>query len=230
MTTRFSNKGIKFIRKGPEKGSLYLANGYQKNSFLIGLLFGCSEMNFYKDPDTGFEQAAYVIRNEAKYQEYWDWKWAVLRAYVKPTMYQGVEGNFLEGESNLSKKFIYMYKDFYRREVDGVYRKRINKKLINRISRLGLAVWVMDSGWIDEGGLHISMLDFPRCDSELFIPYFKDYLHNIDMEVTAGGEILIGDLWGVEKFMLLVEEYILMVPCLYDKFKFYFERNDISAN
>lgn len=108
-----------------------------------------------------------------------------------------------------------------------------NRKLLNRLTPMGIAIWYMDDGHINirknkEGRVHGFYIKISTCESkeevQTIIDYFKEVWH-INFYMFHGGHkedsysLCCGTKEGL-KFIELVKPYVEQVPSMLHKIQF----------
>jgi len=237
----FNNeKGLKIDKRN----NLVIQSKYQVNSSIIGMLLGDASMRRYVLKKADSDKIS--IRKNSRVQfdvvhckkqiDYLLWKESILRAYVKfgklITDRSKKDENFVYYKKTSlvesTKNLIYLYERFY-----STGRKIVDKKLLNRLSNLGLALWFMDDGSLiphsfkKNGGiralklrLHTSSFNY----NEHVI--MKEYFDNIDIDFNITPDkkyfcLSAGKMGSIYNFISRIKPFVELVDCMKYKIKPY---------
>jgi hypothetical protein len=240
----FNNeKGLKLVKDG----NLIVQSKHQLNGFLIGSILGDTHLHKYilkKQVNLSERKRSRVrmtLCHCEKQYEYLLWKIGVLRAYIK-------FGNIVIDKSKdcrvyykstslvkSSKKLIYLYERFYK-----LNKKSLDKRLLNRLTALGLAIWFMDDGSLiphsyNKNGsiralkLRLHTNSFDLHDHKIMQEYFLT--KNINFNITKDKKyycLSTGREESIINFMTLILPFVDLINCMSYKTKAY--KNFISAN
>ncbi len=233
-------KGLKIDKQN----KLVIQSKHQANSAIIGMLLGDSSMYRYilkKSLDNKMNirknsRIQFSTTHCKKQLDYLLWKESILRAYIK--FGKLIEDNYRK-ESNFvyykktslvksTKNLISLYEKFY-----NTGRKIVNKKLLNRLTNLGLAIWFMDDGSLiphsvnKNGGikalklrLHTSGFNY---DEHVIMKDYFDTI-SIDFNITKDKEyfcLSTGRSDSIYNFVTKIKPFVELVGCMDYKIKSY---------
>jgi hypothetical protein len=230
----FNNeKGLKLDKRN----KLVIQSKHQANSMLIGTLLGDASMRRYVLKKA--ENDKMSIRKNSRVQfdtahckkqlDYLLWKESILRAYIK-------FGKLIEDKSKKDDRFvyykktslvestkhlIYLYEKFY-----STGRKIVDRRLLNRLTDLGLAVWFMDDGSLIPHSftmagdikalklrLHTSNFNY---DEHVVMKEYFDTI-GISFNITKDKEyfcLSTGKMKSIYKFINKVKPFVELVECM----------------
>src|SRR5258708_9904253 len=120
---------------------MILKNKHDINGALIGMLLGDAcianpNSNPYLTVEHGSKQIPYLL-----------WKKDLFRSFLGGSVYPK-DKNGLTWQSEHTPKLRYLYQDFYKFPYVGAARreKKVDIHLLNRLTLLGLALWICDDG------------------------------------------------------------------------------------
>lgn len=241
---KFNNeKGLGLDRKN----NLYVCSKHQANGFIIGNVLGdgCMYRYFVKgkvgDSNRDRTRVNLSICHCEKQLDYLLWKESVIRAYIKfcNLIKDGSKKEFVyykkQSLVESTKNLVYLYEKFY---VDRV--KIVNKKLLNRLTNLGMAVWFMDDGSLiphsykEDGSVRALKLRLhTSCFTYEEHLVMKKYFgaKNIHFNIMKDREyycLSTGCIESIKNFVEPIKPFIELVDCM--KYKIEPYNNFISAN
>lgn len=234
-------KGLKLDRKK----ELVICSKHQANSFLIGSMLGDGTMYRYFVKGNGSNRSRARIQFSMchceKQKSYLLWKESVLRAYIKfGTLIvddSKEEFTYFKKTSLVesTKNLVYLYEKFYRDRI-----KVVSRKLLNRLSNLGMAVWFMDDGSLiphsykSDGSIRALKLRlhtscFTLEEHEIMKEFFSS--RGIDFNITMDRQyycLSTGSVESIINFIEPIKPFIELVDCMNYKIEPY--NSFISAN
>jgi hypothetical protein len=150
---------------------MILQKKHDINAVLIGMVLGDScianpRVNPYLTTEHSIKQLPYL-----------EWKRELLKSFldggIKPTKRNG-----FYWQTSRTSRLKYLYQDFYRFPYVGAKNriKKVNRKLLNRLTTMGLAIWICDDGSLCKRDrvLSLSTFNFQREGNEIIQQWFKD--------------------------------------------------------
>jgi hypothetical protein len=230
----FNNeKGLRIDKQN----NLVIQSKHQANSSIIGMLLGDASMRRYvlKKADNSKmsirrnSRIQFDITHCKKQLAYLLWKESILRAYVK--FGELIVDRSKEDERYVyykktslvksTKGLVYLYENFY-----GTGKKIINRKLLNRLTDLGLAIWFMDDGSLiphsfNKDGdiralklrLHTSNFDYN--EHVIMKEFFEDI--DVNFNITSDREyfcLSTGKMGSIYNFINRIKFFVELVNCM----------------
>ena len=203
------------------------------NGAVIGMALGDAYLDSYanreKAHDPRIHKARLQLAHGEKQRGYFLWKISLVRNYLTFTSMQenkcmlgGKEYKSVKAMSLGSKKLSYLYPKLYQ-----FRKKRVTRKILNRLTTLGLAIWYMDDGYLEKkkapdgsyypgraARLHTE--GFSHEEILVIISYFKEVLgiSALAVRCTNGHEALWFNTENAKKLFDLVRPYVLRIECM----------------
>ncbi|MCD6255272.1 MAG: hypothetical protein J7J44_03245, partial [Deltaproteobacteria bacterium] len=148
----------------------------EQQQILLGTLLGDANISLL-----GKGSKYHILRlcHSNKQLEYLKWKIFMLQEFFRAELYVRHDEHGCRYQINSISHPIFteLYNIFY-----SGGRKTLNRKILNKISELGLAVWFMDDGFLYgankkkgwKGNLALSTSNFSRGEHELLVQWFKE--------------------------------------------------------
>lgn len=200
----------------------------EQKALLIGLVLGDGYLNVRRDTrwKSAFHSSLKLVHSE-KQKEYLEWKASLLQSILggnKPKVTNFNNSGYPGVRLTKSNKYFRVLKRYL--YVDG--KKTIPRKALDRLTPKALAIWWMDDGCLYEkkrnGKTHGWELYLSTYltdeENQVIIDYFKDR-----WDVTwkpnhgKGKSRLRCSTKEGRKFLNIIREYVLEVPCMAYKAK-----------
>ena len=208
----------------------------ESRNLIIGMLLGDGTIS---------NNYVFKLSHGYKQKEYLEWKINLLNE-------NGIKNNGLKEYISTcgynlgsivyySQMSVIPFMKVLRRVIYKPIKNYANRKILNRLNPLGIAIWYMDDGHINyrktNGKIHGFYIKIATClpkeELQLIIDYFKD-VWNIEFYMFHEGRkedsfsICCGTKEGI-KFINIIKEHVLEVPTM--KYKIQFDlsqRKDIN--
>ena len=177
--------------------------------------------------DGNLSKGGYLrMRHCLKQRDYLNWKYDLLRKLIRVTEPYYVSNNGYGAYEirTYTNKFIKLYRNVIYK---GNKKTVGNRKLLNKLTPLGLAIWYMDDGGLsqkkDKNGIIVAndlMLNthVSREENQVIIDYFKDVWNiNFTQVKNKGLYRLRCGTNEARKFIEIVKPYVEQVPSMYHK-------------
>jgi len=198
----------------------------EAREMLFGSLFG--DAGVYKS--SGSRHYHLMICHSPKQKEYMEWKEGYLKllstGVKQATHYHRIrkkEYTTLTLRTTNHSYFTRLRKIFY-----PYGKKIIRRKLLNKLTPLGLATWFMDDGYGCENNrnypqLYICLCSYCQSDCQIVKSYFKDNL-GIDTKVHGGNyPKLYFNKPNASKLIEIIKPYI--IPSMQYKLRYFLQTN-----
>lgn len=235
-------KGLSLDRKN----NLVVQSKHQANSVIIGMLLGDASMRRYVLKKAENNRVSILKNSRVQFDvthcekqlNYLLWKESILRAYIKfckliKDCCREDEGFIYYKKTSLvssTRNLIYLYRKFY-----SSGRKVVNRKLLNRLTDLGLAIWFMDDGSLiphsfkSDGKIRALKLrlhtsGFNYDEHVIMKEYFSTF--GVDFNITMDKQyfhLSTGKMGSIYNFIDRVKPFVELVDCMGYKIKHYNE-------
>ena len=215
-----------------------IARSHDFNGAIIGMVLGDAHMSSGAPKGTAHDprlhRTGLVLGHCAKQVDYMLWKAALLRNYLEfnpPREYNYLmkkTGKYYPSVYISSKRSFQLstvYSRFYQ-----FRKKQLSRKLLNRLTPLGLAIWYMDDGYLEKR-FNKKGVAYPgyslRLHTECFTygqtliarTYFLE-VYGISVSVLKATNkkwVLWLSVLEAEKFLNIVRPYVQQVGCMHYK-------------
>lgn len=218
---------------------------HEFNGAVIGTLLGDACCQSFTHKITGKRKAYLVYRHKADHKEYVQWKNHLLSKYLHMHFCYNKNGEnpAYDGRSARTKKLIYMYDDFYGKKRR---KKLVTRRILNRLTPLGLAIWYMDDGslklnkkWttVEKTKRSISSRNAILCthsfgyEGNLIIKeYFKDVWNiEVRLEKNKNHYMIKMNTKNTKLFFDIIAPYVTQVKCMSYKVDMQYSKNNSRA-
>lgn len=166
------------------------------------------------------------IRHCVKQKDYLEWKMRLLKPSINTTDVYYVKNNGYGAYEfrTYTHKFIKMY----RKVLYPQGKKKISRKILNKLTPLGLSIWYMDDGGLSQkkrkGEVYANELvlntHISKEDNQIIIDYFKDVWDiNFTQVKNRGLYRLRCGTKEARKFIEIVKPYVSKVKSMEHKLK-----------
>lgn len=165
------------------------------------------------------------VRHSSEYKDYAEWKRQILRKHgIKVTDVYEVKNSGYGGYEfrTSSYKFIRLYRRVIYKDKKNI----ANKRLLNKLTPLGLAIWYMDDGGLSQkkrnGKVHANELflntHLTKEENQVIIDYFKEKwdIHFTQVKNRGKYRLRCGTK-EARKFLDIVLPYVSQVPSMSHK-------------
>lgn len=162
------------------------------------------------------------IRHGKNQKEYLEWKDKLLNKHgITTTGVYKINNNGYEGYE--LRTHIHRFLKLYRRVLYKHGKNIANRKLLNKLTPLGIAIWYMDDGSLSNqkrnGKVHRSLLTISTCiskeENQIIIDYFKQtWGIKFGQRKMKNSYALVCSTKEARKFIELVRPYVEQVECM----------------
>lgn len=221
----------------PNKEVAPLSCSHDFNGAVIGMVLGDSWMESYANSsgvahDPRKHKTRLQFGHCLEQKEYLLWKVALTRNYLVfnhikdyQCVVKGTTCYTVKALSRGSRKLSYLYPKMYQFK-----KKLVSRKILNRLTPLGLAIWYMDDGYLEKksngkGGyypgraIRLSTESFTYEGVLLIQKYFQEVweIPVVVVKCTSGHWVTWFNNASTKKFLDIVRPYVLQVECMKHK-------------
>lgn len=170
----------------------------------------------------------YMECHSPNQREYIKWKYAVLFPLGTNGIKESTRFHRIRLKNYTTLKFRTKNHSYFTRLRRYFYvcgKKKINRRLLNKLTDVGLAVWFMDDGHCHKNNngypqLNISTCDFSEKENDLIVSYFSEVWGiNVRIHNRKKYPVLYFNKPNAVKFIKIIRPYIL--PCMEYKIRYF---------